>query len=84
MKNKFNWNRFYNELESADPKNFPYHLWFVNEIQNLIGNIVSGFLMAIFFVILIISFMGVIFKYIENHPEWSANQFCYSYQNANK
>jgi hypothetical protein len=53
MKNKFNWNRFYDELDGADPKKFPYYMWAVHELGSIITHVITGILLAFFLLIVI-------------------------------
>jgi hypothetical protein len=45
---KFNWNRFYDELESADPQKFPFWMFMISEISGIVGSLAVAFFTAIF------------------------------------
>lgn len=57
MKNKFNWNRFYDELEQGDPGKFPYWMFLLNELGDIVLKIVTGIVAGIVITIIIMSTM---------------------------
>jgi len=59
---KFNWNRFYDELDEADPKKFPYWMWMVHEMGNFIGFIFSGIIMGFLIFIMACVFIKIMAK----------------------
>jgi hypothetical protein len=46
-KNKFNWSRFYDELEGANPDEFPFHVWVTHEICLFLSSCFSGLCLAL-------------------------------------
>ena len=51
---KFDWEKFYIELEKGNPAKFPFWIFWVHECTNAVSGIVTGIAMAI--IILIIAF----------------------------
>ncbi len=72
MKNKFNWNRFYDELDEADPKKFPYWMWMAHEISNMVAALATGFVMAFVFLFAMGVVLGVL---AHEYPAWTFLQF---------
>jgi len=65
---KFNWNRFYNELEEGDPQKFPYWIWFVHELGDIFAGLMTGFIQAIVLIVIIGAFIQVFANY---YPDWT-------------
>lgn len=81
-KNKFNWDRFYDELEEADPAKFPFWTWFTHEMVALAGSIATGLLMGILFTFFILVFAGAMI----NQPvalQSQAKAFCFGLNSEN-
>ena len=78
---KFNWNRFYDELEEGDPKKFPYWMFFFHQMEFFFEKIVSGIFLGFFILIVIISSVGIWTRYLENHSDFVIKTFCTSYDN---
>jgi len=68
MKNKFNWNRFYDELETADPKKFPFWMWYTHEMVDFISSIITGIIIT--GLIGFISF-NIWINILKEHPNWT-------------
>jgi len=76
---KFNWNRFYDELEQGDPQKFPYWMFFMYSIGDIVEKIISGIFLGFVILIIIISSLGIWTKYLEANPDIPINAFCTSY-----
>lgn len=69
---KFNWNRFYDELEEGDPAKFPYWMFFLNEI----GDILYIPIRAFFSVMLLVVWMGLILSVMaHSFPDYTFSVF---------
>ncbi len=69
---EFNWNHFYDELETDDPQRFPFWMFMFHEISGWIGSAFTGIIMAIFFVIVIGATLGVL---AHSYPDWTFKIF---------
>jgi len=75
---KFNWKRFYDELEEGDPAKFPYWMFLLHSVGGLVGNIVTGFVMAFLLSFFIIASVPLISGWaIKN--DVVIKDFCTSY-----
>ena len=60
------------KLDEADPRVLPFWYWFLHELFDLIGTLVSGFFAAIFFLIA----TGVVLGILANqYPQWTFSVF---------
>lgn len=75
---KFNWNRFYDELEEGDPKKFPFWLFFINEMMNMVGIFLTSFITAIILSIFIITALPTAAKIVSKN-EILISSFCKTY-----
>lgn len=76
---KFNWNRFYDELERGDPKKFPYWMFFFHELTEVIPKIVSGLMLGFLLWIVLACSFGIFASYFESHPDFIIRAACDSY-----
>jgi len=53
---KFNWDRFYDELDEANPKKFPYWMWATREFTNGLESLFIALLQTIFTLIFMLLF----------------------------
>lgn len=76
---KFNWTRFYDELEEGEPAKFPYWLFFLDEMGQVFTKSVSGFVIGFFMSVVVIISMGVWTRILESHPNFVIKTFCSAY-----
>ena len=76
---KFDWSRYYEDLEEGDPAKFPYWQFAVHEFANSLAFIVQGFVIGFVLVITSLCTIGVTTKYLENHPDFVMKIVCQSY-----
>ena len=73
---RFNWNRFYDELESADPQKFPFWMWFTRETISLVGTLISSAIIGVLMFVWAVIFVGIFTSNIAKyHPDWTLKQF---------
>lgn len=81
---KFNWNRFYDELEEGDPAKFPYWMFLLNSLGDIFSKIIESFVYAFFGIILMITALAVMADYYEENPDFLVGIFCKSYGHLNE
>lgn len=57
---KYNWERFYDELEQGDPAKFPYWMFLVRELHTIAYYTAAGFVLGLFLFVGGLFFAGVI------------------------
>lgn len=72
---KFNWNRFYDELETADSKKFPFWMWFGVEMFSFLPRLLANFLMSLVIAFWLVFMVGFIYNSDYFEP-MLAEQFC--------
>jgi hypothetical protein len=80
--NKFNWNRFYDELETADPKKFPFWMWFTHEMTGFVGSLVTGAITGFLLFFFIVIMVGATLKIAHTNPaltQKTIEAFCSGY-----
>lgn len=69
---KFDWNRYYFDLETGDPKKFPFWQFMYHEMVSIVSFAIVGIVMS-FFIILIIGI--TIQVLINNYPDFTFSMF---------
>lgn len=83
MKNKFNWSRFYDELEEGDPAKFPFWMFLFFSLSDMVVGIFQGVVLGFALVVLMVSSAALIFDYSESHPDFVVKNFCSTYMLKN-
>jgi hypothetical protein len=82
-KPKFNWNRFYDELETADPKKFPWWMWILHEGTGLFVHVANGIMLAVLGVAIMCIALPTVSR-IMSHNDTIIQNFCSSYEKNQK
>lgn len=73
----FNFERFYDELETDHKKEFPFWLWFIHELNYLIGIIISSIVLGVLLYFFALIAMGVFSNFMqEKYPDQTVKMFC--------
>jgi len=79
MKTKFNWDRFYDELEGGNPKKFPFWQFLFHELAFSLDRLVAGVFLGFFILMFVLIAMGNFASYLEKHPDFVMSKICVGY-----